>query len=65
MPGTKEGSIKTIATMIEKYGSEEAYRAKKREWAAKGGKRKVRKGFAVRHELSSPMGRKGGLVKKG
>lgn len=65
MPGTKEGSIKTIATMIEKYGSEEAYRAKKREWAAKGGSRKVKKGFGVNTHLASEMGRKGGLVKKG
>lgn len=45
---TPEGRKKARDTLIAKYGSEEAYLAKKREWAAKGGSAKVPKGYSFK-----------------
>lgn len=49
-------------TYIKKFGSLEAYKEFIRERGAKGGKKKVKKGFATNREVAREAGRKGGSV---
>lgn len=60
---TPEGIIKFRQTMINKYGSEEAWRAFMQEVGAKGGSKKVPKGFALSGKASS-AGKKGGHISR-
>lgn len=66
MPGTKAGFIKTRQKLIEKYGSEEAYKEHFRTMGSLGGKngKGTLKGFAASPELASMAGRKGGMKSK-
>ena len=47
MSQTKQGGLKVIETMIEKHGSYEAWKEYMHGIAAKGGRAKVPKGFAM------------------
>lgn len=61
MAGNKQSGRKLVATMIEKYGSYEAYRQAMRERASKGGSVKGTKGgFAADNERSRVSGAIGG-----
>ena len=61
MAGNKQAGQKTVATMVEKYGSYEAYRQAMRERASKGGSVKGTKGgFAADKERSRVSGALGG-----
>lgn len=66
MSGTKAGFIKIRQKLIEKYGSEEAYREHFRTMGSLGGKngKGTLKGFAASPELASKAGRKGGRISK-
>lgn len=58
MPGSKEAYKKYEQTMIGRYGSLEAFKEKRREWARKGGKNSP--GFeGMTPERRKEMGRKG------
>lgn len=65
MAGNKQSGRKLVATMIEKYGSYEAYRQSMRERAAKGGSvRGTKGGFAADKERSRVSGALGGRRSK-
>lgn len=64
MAGSKEGGIKLRQTMIEKHGSEEAWKAWMRQNAAKGGKLGTTGGFAANRELARIAGAKGGTISR-
>lgn len=57
MSGTKNGYTKREQTLIAKYGSLEAYKAKLREWASQGGTKNPT--FANDRELAKRAGKKG------
>lgn len=61
MPGTKEGSIKARATMLDKYGAN--YFA---SIGSKGGSAPYigKKGFAANPELARQAGIKGGTISR-
>jgi len=54
----KEISKKRRATLIERYGSEQAYLEYMRDKGRKGGVVKVQKGFSMNRELASKMGKR-------
>lgn len=66
MADKKEVAAKRLATMIEKYGSEEAYRAELVKWAALGGKKSGGGFRAMTKEQRSDAGKKGhaAMIKK-
>lgn len=73
MAGNKQAGQKTVATMIEKYGSYEAYRQAMRERASKGGKNGNTGGFASElvgsdgltgYERARVVGAKGGAISR-
>lgn len=59
MAGTKAGGIKTRKTIYEKYGEDHF-----RKIGAKGGKKKVPKGFAKNITLARLAGKVGGKISK-
>ena len=59
MANTKAGGEKNRATMIEKYGSEEAYKQEMRRRASVAGKAKVPKGYSANRKLASESGKHG------
>lgn len=63
MAGNKTGGAKLRATMIKKFGSEEAWMDYIKERGRKGGSAKVSKGFGKNPDLAREAGRRGGLVK--
>ncbi len=64
MANTKAGGEKNRATMIEKYGSEEAYKQEMRRRASVAGKAKVPKGYSANKKLASQSGKIGGTLGK-
>jgi len=62
MANTKAGGLKLRQRMIEKHGSEDAYKAYMRSLASQGGKNGT--GHAYGHGKVDPVenGRKGGLA---
>ena len=64
MSGTKEGGEAMRATMIERYGSIEAWKQHMRELAHKGGKNGHTGGFFADRNRASWAGYKGGKVSK-
>jgi hypothetical protein len=62
MAQTKEGAKKARLKLIEKFGSEEAYKENQRKIASIGGKNGVGGGFG--HGMNDPrvIGRLGGLA---
>lgn len=63
---TAESLKKREATIIERYGSVEAFNKKLAEFGAKGGKAEKTKpsGFAANPALASRAGRKGGRISR-
>jgi general stress protein YciG len=58
---TAKGGAELRQTMIEKYGSEEAWRQHLRHLGSLGGKTKnSNKGFGSNRQLASEAGRRGG-----
>lgn len=64
MAGNKSGGEKLRQTMIEKHGSEEAWREWMRANAAKGGRNGNTGGFAANRELARIAGAKGGSISR-
>ena len=64
MSGTKAGGLKLRATMIKKFGSEEAWMDYVKERGRRGGSAKVSKGFGKNPELAREAGRLGGMAKR-
>lgn len=67
MPGNKSGAAKMKAKMIERFGSEEAWKAWMRNNASKGGKvSSAETGAGFAHKDADPVsaGRKGGKVSR-
>jgi len=62
--GTKAGGLKLRATMIKKFGSEEAWMDYVKERGRRGGSAKVSKGFGKNPELAREAGRLGGMAKR-
>lgn len=60
----KEIAKKRRQTLIERYGSEEAYLQYMRDKGRKGGKAQVQKGFSMNRELASRVGRYSKTVEK-
>lgn len=64
---TPEGRIATEKwrkTMIEKYGSEKVFIHTRRCIGSKGGRAKVKKGFALNPALAREAGKIGGLLSR-
>lgn len=61
---TKAGGITLRKTMIEKFGSQEAYAAHMAEVGRKGGKNGRTGGFAANSELARIAGARGGRISK-
>lgn len=64
MSGSKAGGVKLRQTMINKFGSEEAWREWMKENGSKGGKNGTTGGVAGDSERASILGAKGGKVSK-
>lgn len=62
MANTKAGGEKVRQTMIEKYGSEEAYKQEMRRRASVAGRAKVPKGYSANRKLASESGKRGGSL---
>lgn len=57
-------NTKMFATMVEKYGSEEAAREFFRTIGSRGGKARVPKGFATNREMARIAGAIGGSISR-
>ena len=69
MAGSKAGAAKMKQTMIDRFGSEEAWREAMRNNGSKGGKRSSNLlgnagGFAVNRELAREAGKVGGTISR-
>jgi len=64
MANTKIGGTRVKSTMIEKYGSEAAYKSHMQLIASIGGKATGMKGFALNPELARIAGAKGGRISR-
>lgn len=64
MSNTKAGGQSLRETMIGKHGSEEAWKAVMRKYAAKGGRNGHTGGFYANRELASTAGKKGGEISR-
>jgi len=64
MANTKVGGTKVKSTMIERYGSEAAYKVHMQLIAGIGGRKTGMKGFALNPELARTAGKKGGSISR-
>lgn len=63
-PGDAEATAKMKKTMMERYGGPEGFHRKMQEIGRKGGKARVKKGFALNPERARLAGSKGGRISR-